>query len=53
MHRRRMSRRTILGGAIGGFFVYAMRNRTDAAFAKSSAGSAKRCVVDERRSHPD
>ncbi len=45
MNRHPISRRTVLGGAIGGFFAYAMRNQADAALAKSPAGKAKRCVV--------
>ena len=40
-----LNRRTFLGGAIGGFFAYAMRNGLDAAFANQPTGTAKRCVV--------
>jgi len=45
MKRYQMSRRTMLGGAMGGFFAFAMRNQADTAFAKSPSGKAKRCVV--------
>ncbi len=40
-----LKRRTFLGGAIGGFFAYAMRNGLDAAFANQPTGTAQRCVV--------
>jgi uncharacterized protein (DUF1501 family) len=39
------SRRTFLGGSLGGFFAYALRNRADGLFAQESAGRAKRCIV--------
>ena len=38
-------RRTFLGGTLGGFFAYALRNRADNLFAQESAGHARRCVV--------
>ena len=40
-----LDRRTFLGGTLGGFFAYALRNRADSLFAQESAGRAKRCVV--------
>jgi uncharacterized protein (DUF1501 family) len=40
-----MNRRTFLGGALGGFFGYALRNGEDALFAQEPTGRAKRCVV--------
>src|SRR5262245_42348086 len=39
------NRRTFLGGSLGGFFAYALRNRADGLFAQESTGRAKRCVV--------
>jgi hypothetical protein len=39
------NRRTFLGGSLGGFFAYALRNREDGLFAQDSTGRAKRCVV--------
>lgn len=41
----KLTRRTILGGALGGFFAYAMRNGTDHALANQTQGKAERCVV--------
>ena len=41
----RLTRRTLLGGALGGFFAHAMRNGIDQAFAHQPHGRAKRCVV--------
>ena len=38
-------RRVFLGGALGGFFAYAMRNRCDTALAQQPQGVAKRCLV--------
>ncbi len=42
-----LNRRQVLGGAIGGFFAYAARNRCDQLFASSigDAAKAKRCIV--------
>ncbi|HVE41777.1 MAG TPA: DUF1501 domain-containing protein [Planctomycetota bacterium] len=40
-----IDRRHFLGGTLGGFFAYALRNRADSLFAQESAGRAKRCVV--------
>jgi len=39
------NRRTFLGGTLGGFFAYALRNRADDLFAQEPAGKAKRCIV--------
>jgi hypothetical protein len=38
-------RRTFLGGSLGGFFAYALRNRSESLFAQESTGRARRCVV--------
>jgi hypothetical protein len=40
-----MNRRSFLGGTLGGFFAFALRNRADDLFAQDSAGRAKRCIV--------
>jgi hypothetical protein len=40
-----LDRRTFLGGTLGGFFAYALRNRAEGLFAQESASRAKRCVV--------
>jgi len=39
------NRRAFLGGTLGGFFAYALRNRSESLFAQESAGRARRCVV--------
>lgn len=41
----RLTRRNVLGGALGGFFAYAMRNGIDHVLASQPEGIAKRCVV--------
>lgn len=38
-------RRTFLGGMVGGFFAYAMRNGCEAGLAQQPQGRAKRCLV--------
>ena len=43
--RRSFLQRSVLGGAVGGFFAFALRNRSDALFAGEPSGRAKRCVV--------
>ncbi len=42
-----ISRRQMIGGSVGGFFAYALRNRGAKLFANASQaeGKAKRCVV--------
>ena len=42
-----ISRRQMIGGSVGGFFAYALRNRGAKLFANDgpTAGKAKRCVV--------
>jgi len=39
------TRRTFLGGSLGGFFAYALRHREEGLFAQESTGRARRCVV--------
>jgi hypothetical protein len=39
------NRRTFLGGTLGGFFAYALRNRSESLFAQESTARARRCVV--------
>ena len=41
----RSTRRKFLTGAASGFFAFSMRHSLGRAFAATSAGSAKRCLV--------
>lgn len=45
MDATRFGRRAFVGGTIGGFFAYALRNQCAAGLAQRPLGRAKRCLV--------